>query len=265
VVLSEHPEHPQDYGLDVAAMRKVSLHGPAMKPQDPDSDLVLALDVGAAVVGADGCYARFRGQSAIWTIDDDPGAVVGREPGGDRPFLLDRALVPASWPGESPRLKTLSIAHRGQDEFDLEMRQREISPEQAMQGVPGFEWILESGGSEQPAATGIATGYANHVLTVTWADVVDPALAPTLGLDAPRAQLTLFGGGPDPCRLVLGGRTPSGRSAVYNSFSKIIFEIDPAQEALLFPQMEAFSLEATVNPWQGPAPAAPPPLVLPPK
>jgi len=265
VVLSEHPEHPQDYGLDVGAMRTVSLHGPAMKPTDPSSDLVLAIDVGAPVVGAEGCYARIRGESAIWTIDNDPGAVLGREPAGVRPVLLDQALVPANWPGASPRLKTLSVAHAGQDEFDLEMRQRELSPEQAMSGVPGFEWILEYGGSEQVASTGIATAYANHVLTAPWVDVLDPALAPSLGFETPRAQLTLYGGGPDPCRLILGGRTPSGRSAVLNTFSRLVFEIEPASEPLLFPQAEAFSADALVNPWEKPAQAVPAPFALPPK
>lgn len=264
VVLSEQPEQPQDYGLDVSAMRTVSLHGPAMKPQDPSSDLVVALEVGAPVVGADGCYARIRGERAIWTIDTDPGDIVGREPSGGRPALLDQALVPATWPGEGPRLKTLSIAHAGQDEFELEMRQRETTPEEAMQGMPGFEWILEYGGREQPASTLLATSYANHVVTAPWVDVVDPALAPALGFDTPRAQLTLYGGGPDPCRLVLGGRTPSGRSAVLNTFSRLVFEIDPASEPLLFPQAAALLPEATGNPWaREQPPAAPPPLVLP--
>jgi hypothetical protein len=258
VVLSTDPARPQDYGLDVPSMRTVSLHGPAMNPQDPSADLVVSVEVGAPVVGADGCYARLRGERAIWTIDADPGAVTGREPTA-RPSLVDPALVPGTWPGASPRIKTISVAHAGADEFDLELREVEISPEDALAGKPGFEWIMERGGREEPTAGLLAASFANHALTATWTDVLDPALAPALGFDPPRATLTLWGGGPEPLRLSLGGRTPAGRTAVLNHFSQIVFEIEPAEEARLFPRPEALLPSATVNPWDLGRGAAPPP------
>src|SRR5215467_12168382 len=37
VILSEQPPRPTDYGLGTSAMRVISLHGPAMKPSEPDS------------------------------------------------------------------------------------------------------------------------------------------------------------------------------------------------------------------------------------
>src|SRR5262249_18405163 len=86
VVLTEHPQQPHHYGLDVPSMRTISLHGAHWTPQDPSGDQVVAIDVGAAVVGAEGCYARVRGEHAIWTIDVDPGAITGREP-SSRPSL----------------------------------------------------------------------------------------------------------------------------------------------------------------------------------
>lgn len=254
VVLSADPARPSDYGLDVSAMRVVSLHGASMNPQDPQSDLVVAIEVGAPVVGADGCYARVRGERAIWTIDVDPAAITGRET-GPRPSLVDPALVPATWPGGSPRLRSLAVAHAGGDEFGLEMRSREVPPEEAMRGVPSFEWLLERGGRLEPAAMPVVIAYANHVLMAPWADVLDPALAPALGFETPRATLTLWGGGPEPLRLSLGGRTPSGRSAVLNHVSRIVFEIDPDAERLLFPQSSDFLPTVTANPWDRSAPA----------
>jgi|KBSSwiStaDraftv2_1062776.scaffolds.fasta_scaffold58888_2 hypothetical protein len=266
VVLSEHPQQPHDYGLDVPSMRTISLHGAKMDLKDPASDVVVAIDVGAAVVGADGCYARVHGERAIWTIDVDPGAITGREPSA-RPSLIDPALVPAAWPGVSPRLQTIRVARPGQPAYQLAMRAREISPEEAMQGVPGFEWILTRGdGPEQPTAFAPAVGYSSHLLAAPWVEVVDSALAPTLGFDAPRAEVTLTGGGGDPCRLVLGGRTPSGRLAVLDSVSRLVYEVDPAEEALLFPPAEAFDPAATANPWDTrPASPAAPQLSLPPR
>jgi len=266
VVLSEKPQQPHDYGLDVPSMRTISLHGAAWTPKDPTGDQVVAIDVGAAVVGADGCYARVRGEHAIWTIDVDPGAITGREPSA-RPSLIDPALVPAAWPGVSPRLQSIRVARVGQPAYQLEMRAREISPEEAMQGVPGFEWILKrEGGAEEKTAFAPAVGFSGHLLSAPWAEVVDSALATTLGFDAPRAEVTLTGGGGDPCRLVLGSRTPSGRLAVFNSASSLVYEVDPAEEALLFPAAEAFAEGATVNPWdtRSATPAAPS-LSIPPR
>src|SRR5262249_1623920 len=52
VVLSEHPQQPHDYGLDVPSMRTISLHGAKVDFKDPASDLIVAIDVGAPVVGA---------------------------------------------------------------------------------------------------------------------------------------------------------------------------------------------------------------------
>ena len=265
VVLSENPQHPQDYGLDVPSMRTISLHGAEMDPKDPNSDVVLAIEVGAAVVGADGCYARIRGERAIWTIDVDPGAVVGRDP-SERPSLADPALVPGAWPGASPRLQTVKVARVGQPAFELEMRSKEISSEEAMQGVPSFEWVLRREGSESLAGLGQAAGFANHLLSAPWTAIMDSALAPTLGFDAPRAEVTLIGGGGEPCRLVLGGRTPSGRLAVLNSFSRLVYEVELAEEALLFPPAEAFAEGAVDNPWDPRAQAQQaPPLQLPPR
>jgi hypothetical protein len=266
VVLSEQPQQPHDYGLDVPSMRTISLHGAAVDFKDPASDLVVAIDVGAAVVGADGCYARVRGERAIWTIDVDPGAITGREPTA-RPSLIDPALVPAAWPGASPRVQTIRVVRAGLTPYQLDIRTREVSPEEAMQGVPGFEWILtRGGGPEEKTAFAPAVGYSGHVLSAPWVEVLDSALAPTLGFDAPRAEVTLTGGGGEPCRLVLGGRTPSGRLAVLNSISRLVYEVEPAEEALLFPPVESFAEGATANPWdtRGEAPAVPP-LALPPR
>ena len=71
VVLTEQPSRPADYGLGTSSMRVISLHGGAMKPADATSDLIASVDIGAAVIGAEGCYARQHGQRAIWTVDVD--------------------------------------------------------------------------------------------------------------------------------------------------------------------------------------------------
>jgi hypothetical protein len=251
VVLNEDPARPADYGLGTRSMRVISLHGAAMRANEPASDLICAVDIGSPVMGAEGCYARIHGQRAIWTVDMDPAAVCGREP-TPRPSLLDPAMVPDSWHGDGPRLQSLTIQLPGRAPAVLTMRDKSITPEQAEKGEPGYEWVLTSAGdasgAEAIAPVTIATSYANHVLQAPWADIVDPALVPQLGFDRPRAALSLSGSGP-PLRLLLGGRAPSGRSTVLCELNKIAFEIEPAQESLLFPPAELFAPEATANPW----------------
>jgi hypothetical protein len=73
--------------------------------------------------------------------------------------------------------------------------------------------------------------------------------------------LTLTGTGTAPMHLLLGARTPTGRSAVQNDFNKLVFEIEPAQEVLLFPPATMFAPSATANPW---APPQPPTMPQPP-
>lgn len=247
VVLSEDPARPADYGLGTSSMRVISLHGGKMKPTDATSDLIASVDIGAAVIGAEGCYARQHGQRAIWTVDVDPAAICGREP-TPRPSLIDPAMVPAGWHGEGPRLQSVTVQLPGRPAAKLTMRNKEVTPEQMEKGEPGFEWVLTTGGPESIAPLQAATSYANYVLQAPWSDIVDPAVAPSLGFDKPRAILTLEGSGPV-LHLILGGRTPSGRSAVLCDLNQIAFEIEPAQEALLFPAAEMFAPGAQANPW----------------
>src|SRR5262249_20877184 len=159
VVLTEQPRRPADYGLGTSAMRTISLHGTAMKPNDADSDLIACVDIGAAVVGAEGCYARVHGKAAIWTVDVDPAAICGREP-TPRPSLGEPALVPASWQGEGgPRLQTLAVALPNVPAAELSMREKDVTPEEMEKGEPSFDWILKAGGAPSVAPFAIGTGY----------------------------------------------------------------------------------------------------------
>src|SRR5262249_13093306 len=160
----------------------------------------------------------------IWTVDQDPGAICGREP-TPRPSLVDPALVPAAWHGDGPRLQTVAIALPGRPAAQLSMRQKDIPPEELEKGEPGFEWLLNNGGQESVAPLPIAMGYANYLLQAPWVDVLDPSLAPKLDFEHPRAVLTLTGAGTAPLHLLLGARLADGRSAVQNDFNKVAFAI----------------------------------------
>ena len=252
VVLSERPARPSDFGFDLPSMRTLWLQGPKADAADPLSDLILGCDFGAALGGREGCYVRPHGQSAIWSVDVDPGADLGRDDTGARPPLVDTKLVSEAWPGGSPRIRTIRVSRPGQPDFELELRKLELDSAALMAGTPPFEWVLHRFGAEETPTQIVAVAYTSYLLNTEWRDIVDPALAGRLGARSPTAAVTIFpGAAGNPLSLqLLPGTSPAGRPVVLNTHAQLLYEIEPDQVPLLFPVDGQFAADVGVNPWE---------------
>ncbi len=248
--LSDDPARPQDYGFDVPGMLTLSLHGPKLDLLDATKDRLIALDLGRPLSSQAGSFVRRHGSTEVWSTDLDVSGLLGRNDHPREPPLLERTLVPMSWPGQSPRIRRLRIEREGEPPFDLILKERRLNSDEALAGVAPFEWLMRVDGRESPCVEILAIHYSAYMVLAEWGAIVDPALYPRLGFDKPRAQVLLVPPEGDPLNLLLGGRGPSGRSVVLDSVSGLIMEIEPVQEAMLFPKAEAFSGAALENPWQ---------------
>jgi hypothetical protein len=249
VPLSERPANPAEFGLDLPTMFTISLHGPKVAPLDPGQDRLLAVDIGAPLAAGAGCFARRHGESSVWSIDTSPAAGLARAPGERIPPLVDRQLVPAAWPGLPLRVQRLRVEIAGLPPYELSLEAREVSREEFLAGKPPFKWYLVTDGVAQDCAELLAVYFANHVVEARWTGLADPALADHIGLDRPRAKLTLMSGEAEPLELILGARLPGNVPAVWVPLTGQLCELRPDDEALLFPPVEAFAPDAQTNPW----------------
>jgi hypothetical protein len=244
------PARPAEFGLDERARTRVTLHGPAATPLDPRRDVVLAVDIGRSFPDGSGCYVRRVGQRAVWSVDTSPGDLLERAD-ARQPPLLDGRIVPASWPGTTPRVQALQVEIAGAPAYELLLRARPVREGLSDPTRPDVEWVLRAGDEERPCAGLLVLFYVDHLLEARWQGLVDQVLAPHLGFERPRARVTLRSGDAEPLQLVLGMRRPGGGSVVAGSTTGLLYEVPPEQEPLLFPAAEAFAPDATSNPWDG--------------
>ena len=249
VPLSAQPSRPADYGLDTPEMVTVTLHGPQAAPLDPAADRLLAVDLGAPLASGAGCFARRHGESAVWSIDTSPAAGLAREPGARIPPLVEQRLVPVAWPGLPVRVQRAIVEHAGREPYELRLQEREITHEQFLAGQPPFRWLRVRRDVPEECAGLLVLYYLQHVLDATWSGLADPVLADHVGLDHPRAKLTLMSGDAEAFELVLGSRLPGGVTAVWVPSTQQLCELPTEEEALLFPQEQEFDVDAAVNPW----------------
>jgi len=249
VPLSAHPARPADYGLDTPEMVTVTLHGPKAAPLDPARDRLLAVDLGAPLANGAGCFARRHGESAVWSIDTLPAEGLAREPGSRIPPLVERRLVPLAWPGLPVRVQRAIVEHAGREPYELRLEERQVSREEYVAGKPPFRWLRVRRDVPEECAELLVMYFVQHVLDATWTGLADPVLADHIGLDHPRAKLTLLSGEAEPFEIILGSRLPGGITAVWIPSTQQLCELPSSEEALLFPDEEVFAVQATVNPW----------------
>jgi hypothetical protein len=245
------PERPADFGLDAASVTRVTLHGPRASLLDPRRDVIVSLDLGRDFSDGSGAYLRRAGERAVWSVDVSPGALLDRSPATRQPPLLDRRIVPASWPGRTPRVQSVLVERPGEPPYELLLHARPVTDEEALGGRAPFEWELVREGETEPCAGVLVLYYVDHVLEARWQGLVDQVLGPHLGFDRPRPRVTHRTGDAPPQQLALGARRPGAAPVVAGSVTGLIYELAPEEEALLFPARDVFAPDATRNPWDG--------------
>jgi hypothetical protein len=244
------PGRPADFGLDAATRTRITLHGPKASLLDARRDVLASVDVGRGFSDGSGCYVRRAGERPVWSVDVSPGALLDRGSALRQPPLLDRRMVPAHWPGTSPRVQSVLVERADEAPYELQMQALPVSDSQPDPSRPPFEWVLVRDGRSEPCAALLVLFYLDHLLEARWEGLADQVLAPHLGFDRPRARVTLRSGDAEPLQLVLGARRPGARLVVAGSATGLIYELPVDEEALLFPPREAFAPDATRNPWE---------------
>lgn len=248
-VVSADPADPGAYGLAEDVAWRVTLHGPGASQLDPKADVLASVEVGRAYGAGAGTFLRRAGERAVWAVDGRPGALLAEH--GDRagPPLLDRALVPAHWPGTTPRVQRLRLERAGAPTFELVLRVRPGSDAEMLTGLAPWEWVTQVDGVERPCAQALVSFYVSWLLEQRWERLSDPLLAARAGFQPPRARLTLTSTQADPLQLVLGGALPGGGPLLHIALTGAYAEITPTQVDKLFPDISAFAPDAPDNPW----------------
>ena len=255
-VASEDPARQTVYGLGLESAHVVFLHGPGVDPRDATRDVIAAVEIGSSVPGLEGAFVRRRGERAVWAIDADPNELLRRREGKRVPLLLEPAMIPGSWAGRSTHPRRIVVQDREGASYALELHQLPITPEELREGKPGFEWILVRGGGREVAHLGLAMSYASFLVRAPWVDVIDPATAREVDFDRPAAQVTLEPAEGEAVLVLLAEeRGQQGEGLVQVTLSGSTFAVDPAVEALLFPEVARLLAPAEgaqpVNPWEG--------------
>ena len=210
VVQTTDVEQAPTYGINTPATIRVSICGPRVL-EEPGGDVLVTFDVGQAVPGRDGAFVRRRGTPAIWSIDANPHVELAERVAPGLPPLLEPGLVPRDWPGWTSGLVRVFVDFADGSAYELAKRPVELAPEDLQAGALPWSWVLLREGAERATANQATTAFTLFLERVPYLDVLDRAQRTALGLDTPRAVVTLAGyeEGPDPAR---PGPLPFGRS-----------------------------------------------------
>lgn len=249
VVQSSDAARVKDYGFDGERMLRIQLHG-AKYGKDPGRDVLFRIDLGAQVKDLEGCYVRRQESPLVWAIDTDPWSALGIEPGDPRPPLLDPAIVPQAWPGESRRVDSIEVFPEGGPPFEIALVEQQVSEEEMRAGKSPYTWTCRSAGADVAVKSDLAMAFYQFLLKAPWQAVLDAAALQAAGLDPPRARVVLKPAQGQPAELRLGAARPDGLVAVLNSNTRVLLGVGADVAACLAPKLEALLPEATANPWE---------------
>ena len=236
------------FGLDAPHLLRVSLHGPRAF-QEHGQDLIALAEIGAAMPGGRGTYARPGMSLDVIAVDDDlRGDLAWPKEPGLAP-LVDPRIVPGAWSG-SASVERIEVHPEGGAPFELRKRPRAVKREEMLGGRVPWDWQLATGASERPTSPGLVDAYARFLQSATFELALDPRGADGLGLARPRARIVLRPVEGPPVEIQVGGRLPAGRIAVRNGLTKSVFAVDAEVSALLVPRAAALLSRARANPWE---------------
>lgn len=256
----------------------------------PDEPWEFAWDVGNATIDREGSFVRRRGENAVWHVDQNSHMELDPTPGSKLPPLLDGAIVPMSWLQSAKQIRRVTVQIDGGDQYELELREKQITPDEMKQGKSPFEWWLkdqkkfppgpsaaflnppprtmpdpkaspESKPAEPVVGAVAEDGYAvtehqqslsftSFVMRAPMTDVLAEAQHKSLGFDKSRAKISLVPMEGEPCDLYVSYQGGS-KAAVYNTALRTAYEIDAAVVELLAPSIaQLMQAGAQGMPWR---------------
>jgi hypothetical protein len=248
IVETRESKRAAEFGLDTPATITLRLY---WTPEDMarKAPPAAVVDVGRAVEGDAGSYMRKHGELDIWAVDANPLPELVRVPNSPLPALLDPSIVPMYWLQASKQVKAIKIERTGAPAVDLEMREKQISPEEVRQGKFPFDWISKSASGEKVCDSKLAMGFTGFLMRAPYADIVDPTRIPQLGFENSQARVTLVPREGAPLELYVKASAVAGRSLVYNAACQAAFEVPSDFANLLLPSEEQLVNPASPNPW----------------
>jgi hypothetical protein len=258
ILQSQDPGRANRFGLDPPSLLRVSLHG-ARLLHDRGHDLIALAEIGAAVPGGRGTYARSGVTNEVIAVDVDLRTDLAWPKALGLAPLLDPRIVPAVWSG-SASVERIAVRPQSGAAFELRKRPRTPKPEEFLRGGLPWDWVLVAGGREQSTPQGPSNAYASFLQSATYNLALDPRLADGLGLARPRARVVLYPPEGKAVEIQIGGPAPAGGIVVKNALTQGVFAVDSQVAALLVPRAEALRHAAKVTPWDSrlPGPTAGP-------
>lgn len=251
-VQSDDSRLAAQYGLDGPSMLRVTVHGPGLLEKTERADVIAAVDIGNSLQDKEGSFMRRTGQQKIWSMDANPHPELDRPAGVKIPPLLDPSMVPMFWFAKAQRVKRIKVERGNAKPFELEVRDKQISPEEMRQGVSPIDWYFLQDGKEKLAEQPAALAFTTVLMRAPYSDVLESTqpVFEALGFNRPAAKLTLTPAEGPPMELYVGSvATPSKKYAIYNSTTQLIYECEVGIVNLLFPQ-EPMLLTPGANPWK---------------
>lgn len=234
------------HGQDAARMVEGRLSFPG--------DALLRVEVGLAIPGRDGCYARLGGAQEVWAVDASPLDLLAPALAGQPP-LLDGHLVATGWPpgheaAGTGRAVDQFLLERGGEVLEFSVHQVEVTPEEMQRGAVPFEWTLHRNGVPTPVHSILTAYYGSFLLQAPYHELVDPSTAQGQGFGADgSAAITLVPREGQALRLEISPPRPDGSSVVLNPHTQCLYSIDAETRRLLVPPAELLDVAAANNPW----------------
>lgn len=248
VAQTDDPARFADYGIGTPDGWRVQLHGSEVMAR-PDRHVIFELDVGLAVEGLDGCFVRRGDRQVVWAVDTDPRALLTASRPGDPP-LLDYAVLPGAWAASGAQIQRIQIDRADGVRYQLDLRERELTPDQMQRGVPPWGWwMVRPDMPPEECHPQLATSYGVYLRRAEIADVVPRDRVATMGLELPAARVAIVSGDTTVTQLILGAVLGDGRVPMYSSFSDSVVLLDESTSRLLTPAPAELLMGAAANPW----------------
>jgi hypothetical protein len=267
VVLTDEKARAKSYGFGGEVALRVTLHGTKLASAE-DGDVLLCVDVGFPITGADGAYVRPLGTHQIWAIDKNPRDYLARPPGSSFPPLVDPHVIPAQVASGFGGLRRIEVVRADGAGFAIELAREDErgAPDPTR---PSFvqDWMLVGAdGSRTPCDPVPSNGYALFLLRIPYDQIVGPAdLDPELAA-APAARVVVTPMHGEPFELLLGEPDRGGDRQLVNVLTQTAFGVSQEIADLVAPAAETVASKDGGNPWheyvqvEGAAPALPPGL-----